>query len=58
MSTVGQHDRASGTYWDKRLSAAQRRYLRAVETLERVRKLMRPDAPSTAILMQQNVNTG
>ncbi len=30
------------TYWDKRLSAAQRRYLRAIETLARVRKLTLP----------------
>jgi hypothetical protein len=28
-----------GTYWEKRLSSAQRRYLRACETLARVRKL-------------------
>jgi hypothetical protein len=28
-------------YWEKRLSANQRRYLRAVETLARVRKLTR-----------------
>jgi len=28
-----------GEYWEKRLSAAQRRYLRACETLARVRKL-------------------
>ena len=27
-------------YWDKRLSAVQRRYLRAVETLTRVRRLL------------------
>ena len=30
------------TYWDKRLNAAQRRYLRAIETLARVRKLTLP----------------
>jgi hypothetical protein len=29
-------------YWDRTLSAAQRRYLRAVETLARVRRLLRP----------------
>lgn len=49
---------AQGKYWEGKLSANQRRYLRAVETLERVRKLMRPDSPTTAILMQQNVSTG
>jgi hypothetical protein len=30
-----------GMYWDKRLSAAQRRFTRACETLARVRKLSR-----------------
>jgi hypothetical protein len=34
-----QHTLTSGEYWEKRLTAAQRRYLRAVETLARVRKL-------------------
>ena len=28
-------------YWEKRLSASQRRYLRACETLARVRKITR-----------------
>ncbi len=28
-------------FWDKRISAAQRRYLRAIETLARVRKITR-----------------
>lgn len=32
---------ASLNYWERRLSAAQRRYLRACETLARVRKLAR-----------------
>ncbi|HEV8136372.1 MAG TPA: hypothetical protein VGP85_16955 [Pyrinomonadaceae bacterium] len=30
-----------GMYWEKRLSAAQRRFTRACETLARVRKLSR-----------------
>jgi len=29
-------------YWDRHLSAAQRRYLRALETLARVRRLLNP----------------
>lgn len=33
---------AQGTYWDKRLSAAGRNYLRAIETLARVRRLRLP----------------
>lgn len=36
------HTVSSGEYWDKRVSAAQRRYLRAVETLARVRRLQLP----------------
>ena len=31
---------ASASYWERKLSAVQRRYLRATETLARVRKLM------------------
>lgn len=29
-------------YWERRLNSSQRRYLRAVETLARVKKLLRP----------------
>lgn len=38
-----------GTYWEKRLSSAQRRYLRACETLARVRKL------AQAVPLQVNI---
>lgn len=38
-ATTGQHALVQGEYWDKCLSSAQRRYLRACETLARVRKL-------------------
>ena len=31
---------ASASYWERKLSAIQHRYLRAIETLSRVRKLM------------------
>lgn len=34
---------AQGIYWEKRLSAAQGRYLRVVESLARIRKLARHD---------------
>jgi hypothetical protein len=37
----GSPTMSQGDYWDRRLSAAQRRYLRACETLARVRKLIR-----------------
>jgi hypothetical protein len=33
------HTLTLGMYWEKRLSAAQRRFTRACETLARVRKL-------------------
>lgn len=41
QATSGQHSFREGESWDKRLSAAQRRYMRACETLARVRKLVR-----------------
>jgi hypothetical protein len=34
---------SKGAFWEKRLSAAQARYLRAVEALAKVRKLARRD---------------
>lgn len=37
-NTKGSHTLSEGRYWDQRLSAAQMRYLRAIETLARVRK--------------------
>ena len=48
---------AQGEYWEKKLSANQRRYLRAVETLARVRRLMKdPPSPAMAILLKQQLN--
>jgi hypothetical protein len=38
---ASQHSIAVGAYYDKRLSMAQRRFTRAVETLERVRMMRR-----------------
>ena len=40
-------------YWEHRLSASQRRYLRALETLARVRRLLRPNAVQVNIASQQ-----
>ena len=37
----GEHTLNEGEYWGKLLNHAQRRYLRAVETLARVRKITR-----------------
>lgn len=43
INTVeGNFNMTQGTYWDKRLSAAGRGYLRAIETLARVRRLRLP----------------
>lgn len=53
------HPLSQGEYWDKRLSVAQSRYLRACETLARVRRLLRqPPAVQVNIAAQggQQVN--
>ncbi len=47
-----------GDYWDRKLSAAQRRYLRACETLARVRKLRLPSLQINVGAKQVNVAGG
>ncbi len=42
-------------YWDRHLNAAQRRYLRAIETLARVRKLS-GRGPIQINIAEQQVN--
>lgn len=44
---------AQGAYWERRLSTVQDRYLRAIETLARVRRLMRPVPVQVNIGAQQ-----
>lgn len=45
-----------GLYWERKLSANQRRFLRSVETLARVRRLLKDPPPSTmAILLKQQL---
>jgi len=39
MTTANPLTRETGDFWDRRLSAAQRRHLRACETLARIRKM-------------------
>jgi len=55
----GQHSLASGDYWERRLTLAQKRHLKAIETLARVRRLLRksPPAPSPAfnLLLKQQL---
>ena len=43
-----------GSYWERRLSAAQRRYLRALETLSRVRRLNLPTVQVNIAAQQVN----
>ena len=47
-----------GRYWESRLSASQRRYLRATETLARVRKLRLPPVQVNIGEKQVNVVGG
>ncbi len=44
VNTSGSSSISQAGYWDRTLSAAQRRYLRAIETLARLRRLLRPNA--------------
>ena len=47
-----------GDFWERRLSAAQRRYLRAIETLARVRRMNLPAMQVNIAAQQVNqVNT-
>ncbi len=44
-------------FWEKALSANQRRYLRSVEALARVRRLMKdPPSPALALLLKQQIS--
>lgn len=48
-----------GEYWEKKLTQNQKRYLRAVETLARIRKLQQPAPnPLTLALIKQQFNAG
>lgn len=38
-ATFGSHSLTSGVYWDKRLSMAQKRHLKSIESLAKVRKM-------------------
>lgn len=46
---------AQGQYWEKRLTAAQRRYLKAIETLAKVRKMNLPAIQVN--IAQQQINS-
>jgi hypothetical protein len=44
-ATSGEHSIAAGLYWEKRLTAAHRRYEGSLVALARVRRLLRPARP-------------
>jgi hypothetical protein len=62
LALQGSYGHAQGEHWEKRLTLAQRRYLRACEALERVRKLKRRGPVQVNVAAQggtfQQVNGG
>jgi hypothetical protein len=48
-SVAGQVNITLAEYWEKRLSATQKRYLKACESLARVRKLLKPSGPQVSV---------
>ncbi len=52
-NAVGSHKLSSGIYWDRRVTGAQARYLRAMEALARVRRLAMPQPLQVNIGGQQ-----
>jgi len=55
--TSGQYHISEAEHWEKRLSAAQRRFLRASETLVKMRRLMKePKSPVLNMLLAQQFN--
>ena len=58
MVGSGELSIAQADYWERRASAAQRRYLRAAETLARIRKLQLPMVQVNIGEQQVNVAKG
>ncbi len=56
VATSEDHSFAKGDYWQRRLTATQGRYLRALETLARVRRLAIPVQVNIAAEGGQQVN--
>jgi hypothetical protein len=49
---------AQGMYWEQKLSQNQRRYLKALESLARVRRLQKePRSPAFNVLLRQQLNS-
>lgn len=40
LKLIGSHSSSDGNYWDKRLNASQHRYLKAISSLTKVRKMI------------------
>jgi hypothetical protein len=56
-NTKSSQTLAQGAYWEKKLSSHQRRYLRSVESLARVRRLLKePKSPVLNMLLAQQIN--
>jgi hypothetical protein len=52
----GSHSRESGAYWDRRLTEAQRRYLRAIGLLAKLRSLAPASRLQVNVAHNQQVN--
>jgi hypothetical protein len=52
----GEHSMTEGNYWNKVLSAAQRRHLRACESLARIRRITRKTPALQINLAEQQIN--
>lgn len=61
QTTYQSHSLTQGVYWDKRLSEAQKRHLRAIESLAKVRKMTaqtnKLDAAASKARSAQSVNS-
>jgi hypothetical protein len=57
MLTSAEHHMDVGAYWDRRYSAAQARFIRAVESLARIRKLKLPNVQLNLGEKQINVSS-
>ncbi len=55
QNMAGSLTLSQGDYWERRLTSAQARYLRAIETLARVRRLMKV-VPVQVNLAEQQIN--
>lgn len=53
VATADLTNTASANHWERRLISAQRRYLKAIETLTQVRRRLRPNAVQLNIGTQQ-----